>query len=162
MLRLQQKEQERVSSQEQESFSQLEFKLAETRAKLARTQQVHLSPLLSSLLPPCPNFTHCFPLYSIYPSPIPGQAFEDLLLSKEDVDRELELERLKLATSSESGMPSAPPTKLPSHTSTSGWSSGRTPGRSLQLCRRSICSVRRAIASRESQSDLSPFYPLYF
>eukprot|EP01036_Dinobryon_divergens_P024323 gene24323-32760_t len=63
MLRLQQKEQERVGNQEQDSFSQLEFKLAETRAKLARTQQ----------------------------------AFEDLLLSKEDVDRELELERLKLA-----------------------------------------------------------------
>ena len=48
MLLLQQQKRERVGSLDQESFSQLEFKLAETRAKLARTQQVLAFPLPSS------------------------------------------------------------------------------------------------------------------
>jgi hypothetical protein len=40
ILRLQLQERERLGSTDQESFAHLEFKLAETRSKLARTQQV--------------------------------------------------------------------------------------------------------------------------
>lgn len=63
ILRLQLQEREKVGSMDQESFAQLEFKLAETRAKLARKEQ----------------------------------ACDDLLISKEDLARDLELERLKLS-----------------------------------------------------------------